>query len=73
MHVETQDVAEQVVDVLSGVKGIAAAAAVAERGVEIAVGSETEPARLVVARAGCGMVMIGVALAASATFGFADT
>ena len=31
-------------------KGIAAAAAVAERGVEIAVGSETEPARLVVAR-----------------------
>src|SRR6478735_407109 len=50
VHVKTQDVAEQVVDVLSGVKGIAAAAAVTQRGVEIAVGSEPEPARLVVAR-----------------------
>ena len=51
VHVETQDVAEQIADVLSAVKGVAAAAAVAERSVEIAVGSETEPARLVVARA----------------------
>ena len=46
MHVETQDRCRAGrIDVLSGVKGIAAAAAVAERGVEIAVGSETEPAR----------------------------
>jgi hypothetical protein len=41
VHVETQDVAEQIVDVLSGVKGVSASAAVAERGVEITVGSET--------------------------------
>ena len=51
MDVEPQDVAEQVVDVLPGLERIAAAAAVAERRVEVAVGTEFDPAALVVGQA----------------------
>ena len=49
MHVDAQDFAEQAVDVLCGVRR---AAAVAVRVVEIAVGTEAEPAGLVVGGSG---------------------
>ena len=49
MHVDAQDLAEQAVDVLRGVRR---AAAVAGRDIEVAVGTEAEPAGLVVGGGG---------------------
>lgn len=51
VHVETEDFAEQGVDVLSVAGRVTAPAAVAERDVKIAVGAEPEPAALVIAEA----------------------
>ena len=51
MDVEPQDAAEQVGVVLPGLERIAAAAAIAERRVEVAVGTEFDPAALVVRQA----------------------
>jgi hypothetical protein len=70
IHVEPQDLAEQAVEVLCTPQ---CAAAITGRGIEIAVGSEAEPAGLVVLAFVWSMVMIGVALAGSATFGFDAT
>ena len=44
MHVDAQDLAEQRIDVLTAAKWIASAAAVTQRGIEISVGSKTDPA-----------------------------
>jgi hypothetical protein len=52
VHVETQDLAEQDVGILSVVRRIVARTAVAERGIEKSVGSKTEPPRLVTAGSG---------------------
>ena len=49
MHVDAQDFAEQAVDVLPAAQRVASAAAVAQRGIEITVGSEAEPSALVIA------------------------
>ena len=72
MNIEAEDIAEQVVDVLPGFDRIAAAAAIAERGIEIAVRPEFDPAALVIGQAvglvdvqqdalarGIGMVQVG--------------
>ena len=47
----SKDLAEQRIDVLTAAKWIASAAAVTQRGIEISVGSKTDPAPLVIAEA----------------------
>ena len=47
-HIEAQDLAEQRINILSTAKGVACGTAITEGGVEVPVGSETEPAGLVV-------------------------
>ena len=71
VNVEAEDIAEQVVDVLPGFGRVAATAAVADRGVEVAVGTEFDPAALVIRqpvglvdpqqqRLACGIGMVRV-------------
>jgi hypothetical protein len=48
MHVDAQNLAEQAVDVLPAAQRIATAAAVANRGIEISIGAEIEPAAFVI-------------------------
>ena len=67
VHVDAQNLAAQAVEVL---RAVGCCAAVAGRDVEIAVGSEAEPARPCVAGGRCGMERTGAALAASATLAF---
>jgi len=48
IHIDTQDLAAQAVDVLPGVQRVAGAATVADQDVEIPIGPEAEPAALVI-------------------------
>ena len=52
MHVDTQNLAEQRIDVLPAAQRIAPTAAIAQRGIEISVGSETDPTAFVIAEDG---------------------
>jgi hypothetical protein len=71
VHIEAQDIAEQVVVVLARAERITTPAAIAERGVEIAVAPEAQPAALVICQAiglidpddkggACGIDAVGI-------------